>query len=75
MNAVHAAKRAIEKARATVTDALKYLAPAPPHSIAPEGYGSANRITVTLTRIATGLLDEHDNLPMAFKPTADAVAA
>ena len=75
MNAVHAAKRAIEKARATVTDALKYLAPAPPHSIAPEGYGSANRITVTLTRIATGLLDEHDNLRMAFKPTADAVAA
>jgi hypothetical protein len=32
-------------------------------------------VTVTLTRVSPGKLDEHDNLPSAFKHIVDALAA
>lgn len=32
-------------------------------------------VTVTLTRVSPGTLDEHDNLPSAFKHVVDGVAS
>ena len=32
-------------------------------------------VTVTLTRVSPGTLDEHDNLPSAFKHCVDQIAA